>query len=636
MGQLINSLILHRDWNNMKSVLIMMSLVFWTSISEGQTDRWQQRVEYDMDIEFDVEQHQFKGTQLLKYYNNSPDTLSKVFYHLYYNAFQPGSMMDVRSRTLPDPDSRVSDNIFYLEDDEIGYHRITSFKQKGKRLDFEIEGTIMEVALPKPLLPGQSTTFNMEFESQVPVQIRRTGRDNAEGIDYSMAQWYPKMAEYDYEGWHANPYIAREFYGVWGDYEVKITMDSSYMMAATGYLQNAEEIGYGYSDQEPARKKDKLTWHWKAENVHDFLWAADRDYLHDIVQVPGGPAVHFFYQNDSTIIDTWKKLQPETIKAFEFINQTFGVYPYDKYSVIQGGDGGMEYPMATLITGNRSLSSLLSVTIHEVLHSWYQMALGTNESLYPWMDEGFTSFASSMTKHHIRDQKSNVHPLAGTYKSYFALVRSGKEEPLTTHSDHYGSNAVYGASAYSKGAISLNQLCYIMSKDVFYSGLRRYYNEWKFKHPNVTDFKRIMEKHSGLELDWYFEYFINSTHHIDYSIRSVEGKEGTTQIVLERIGNMPMPIEIFVEYENGEKDVLYIPLSVMRGEKSKEIEQFGWSVYSDWPWTHPFYTLTIPVNLSDISFIEIDATQRMADVDRSNNVYPFTNNTGIMGEIKEP
>ena len=186
------------------------------------------------------------------------------------------------------------------------------------------------------------------------------------------------------------------------------------------------------------------------------------------------------------------------------MNNTFGKYPYGTYSVIQGGDGGMEYPMATLIRGHRSMKSLVSVTVHEVLHSWYQMLLGSNESLYAWMDEGFTSFASGITKHHIYERGPDVNPLAGNYASYFSLVKSGKEEPLTTHSDHYSTNSAYGAAVYSKGAVSLNQLCYILGKKTFYSALKRYYNEWKFKHPNVTDFKRIMEKHSGLGIRLVF------------------------------------------------------------------------------------------------------------------------------------
>ena len=162
-----------------------------------------------MDIDFDVSNHQFTGTQKLNYYNNSPDTLGEVFYHLYFNAFQPNSMMDVRSRTILDPDPRVADRISKLSEEEIGYQRVIKLRMDGKPVDYEVVGTILEVDLPEPILPGSKVVFDMAFEAQVPLQIRRSGRDNKEGIDYSMTQWYPKMCEYDYQGWHANPYVGR-------------------------------------------------------------------------------------------------------------------------------------------------------------------------------------------------------------------------------------------------------------------------------------------------------------------------------------------------------------------------------------------------------------------------------------------
>src|SRR5690606_4120022 len=341
----------------LKTLYLFLSFFLLISLySFAQTDRWQQRVEYNMEIEMDVNNHQFSGKQHLVYYNNSPDTLHKVYYHLFLNAFQPNSMMDVRSRTIADPDTRVASRIQHLTSEEIGYQKITKLQQDGKSVQFEEDGTILDVTLNKPILPNSKTVFEMEFQAQVPLQIRRTGRDNAEGIAYSMAQWYPKMVEYDYEGWHANPYVGREFHGVWGDYDVKISIAPEYIIGATGYLQNPNDIGHGYSSREVNHEKNKkkLTWHFKAPNVHDFAWGADPDYTHTTAQVPNGPTLHFFYQTD-TLAQNWERLPEFTVKAFQYMSANFGEYPYDQYSVIQGGDGGMEYPMATLITGHRSL-----------------------------------------------------------------------------------------------------------------------------------------------------------------------------------------------------------------------------------------------------------------------------------------
>ncbi|HET6539332.1 MAG TPA: M1 family metallopeptidase, partial [Chryseolinea sp.] len=365
------------------------------SASIAQDFRWQQRVEYNMDVRLDVKTHKVTGTQRLTYYNNSKDTLNKVYYHLYWNAFQPGSMMDVRSLNLPDPDPRVKDRISKLKDDEIGYQHIQSLKQDGKDVSFKVEGTILEVVLPKAILPNSKTVFDMKFESQVPLQIRRSGRNNREGIAYSMTQWYPKIAEYDFQGWHAYQYVAREFQSVWGDFDVKITLDPKHVIGATGLLQNADKIGYGYEKPGTNVKQPtgELTWHFVAKNVIDFAWAADPDYAHDRVKVADGPELHFFYQKDEKTTTNWKKLQDYAVKHFQFMNKTFGKYPYEVYSIIQGGDGGMEYPMCTLILGEGSVAGLLDVMAHESSHSWYQAVLASNEALYPWMDEGFTDFA---------------------------------------------------------------------------------------------------------------------------------------------------------------------------------------------------------------------------------------------------
>ncbi len=183
---------------------------------------WQQHVDYKMEIDVDVKSYSYKGKQTLVYTNNSPDTLNRVYYHLYFNAFQPGSEMDIRSSTVPDSDQRVSDRISKLKPDEVGYIKVNSLKQNGENLKYETVGTILEVDLENAILPGGQGTFEMVFDAQVPIQIRRSGRNNREGVALSMAQWYPKLAEYDFEGWHADPYIGREFHGVWGDFDVKI------------------------------------------------------------------------------------------------------------------------------------------------------------------------------------------------------------------------------------------------------------------------------------------------------------------------------------------------------------------------------------------------------------------------------
>lgn len=589
-------------------LLFAINTVYFNSFSY-----WQQRVEYNINIDFNHKNHQFLGQQNLIYFNNSPDTINKVFFHLYFNAFQPGSMMDVRSRSLPDPDSRVMDRISKLKKNEIGFHEIKMIQQSGMKLEYHIQGTVLEVELQNPLLPNQSTDFYLEYISQVPKQIRRSGRNNKEGIDYSMAQWFPKIAEYDKDGWHANPYIAREFYAPWGDFDVSISIHKDYVVAATGILQSQ------------INDNQKKTWRFKAEDVHDFVWAADPDYVHDILKVDSeNLELHFYYQKSSDeMVQNWKKLQDDTAEAFKFINKKFGKYPYSKYSIIQGGDGGMEYPMATLITGERTYSSLLSVTIHEVLHSWYQMLLGTNESYLAWMDEGFTSFAQNITFLNKFNNIYNldlINPLKKSYNRYFNFVKTGLEEPLSTHSDHFSTNEAYGVGSYTKGAIFLMQLSYIIGEDNLYKGLRRYYNQWKFKHPNEHDFIRIMEKVSGIELDWYLDYWIKTIHQIDYSVEVRDNDSKYLGIIISRIGKMPMPIEIEIQYDDFSTTNYYIPLSIMRGEKD-----LGDNVVllKDWEWVNEHYEFDIDLSEKKITKIEINPSGKMADVDKENNIIKF-------------
>ena len=599
----------------MKLVLnTLIALFVFVASAQNNTSYWQQKVDYKMEIDMDVENHQYKGTQELTYTNNSPDTLYRVFYHLYFNAFQPGSQMDVRSRTIEDASSKILDRISKLTPSEIGYIRPTLLTQDGQNLQFEVVGTILEVLLNTPIPPNTSTVFNMNWDAQVPIQIRRTGRYNAEGVAYSMTQWYPKLAEYDFEGWHAVPYIAREFHGVWGNFDVSIKLDENFIIGGTGYLQNADKKGLGGKSKRKTR-----TWHFSAPNVHDFAWAADKDYIHDTYPGPNGVKLNFYYKDNPEILENWKALQPKTADLLAYFNTHIGKYPYKQYSVIQGGDGGMEYAMCTLITGERKLGSLIGVTAHELAHTWFQFLLATNESKHEWMDEGFTSYISNMAMNELMEEEKE-NPNAGSYKSYNYIAISNKEQPQTTQADRYSTNMGYGIAAYSKGAVFLSQLGYVIGKENLDKTLLRYYKEWSFKHPTPNDFIRVAEKVSGAELDWYLMDWTQTTNTIDYGIKEVLSEDTETKVFLERLGLMPMPIDISVTYEDGSIEKFYIPLQMMRADKPNPNPNQKWTVLPDWSWANPTYEFMIE-NDKKIRIITIDASELMADINLSNNTY---------------
>lgn len=590
---------------------ILLGLAFGYSFAQN-AGYWQQEVHYKMQVKLNDADHQFDGHTDLTYTNNSSDTLREIFFHLYFNAFQPGSDMDIRSLWIDDPDPRVTDRISKLTPEQYGQQHIQRLTLNGKKIDAQQEqGTIVRFDLStQPILPHQSAQLSFDWNGQVPIQIRRSGRDNAEGVDYSMAQWYPKICAYDKDGWHPNPYVGREFYGEYGTFDVEITMNQDFVIGGTGEIQN--EIN----------RKGQKTWTFHAENVHDFVWAADKDYQHDIVKMENGLKIHFYYLKNQELEENWKKLEEFTPKMFEYMNQHFGEYPYPVYSIIQGGDGGMEYPMATLITGKRKVGSLVGVTAHELAHSWYQGILGFNESLYGWMDEGFTSFASDEVMDQLFPRpQAPVH--LDALNGYVSLATSGKEEPMNTHADHYNTNFAYGSAVYNKGETYLYQLKGMMGDALFYKTMKRFFNTYRFKHPTDQDFIRVAEKESGWVLDWYNEYMVHSTKTIDYAIDTVyqqkvdiNGEEISNIISLKKIGSFPMPLELVITTQEGEQILFNIPVDLMRVNNEHQQTK---NYLDPWRWVETQYDLALPGNIQSI---QIDPRSVVGDIDRSNNHWP--------------
>ena len=580
----------------------------------GQYPGWQQAVSYEMQATLDTASHQYHGVAKVTYKNNSPETLDKVFWHLFFNAFQPGSMMDIRSRTIEDPDRRVGSRIVELPEDEWGWIHMEQVKAFGQDAEFEEDGTVLVVNLPKALRPGKSVTFELAWTAQVPRQIRRSGWMNKEGVEYSMTQWYPRLCEFDHHGWHSNPYIGREFHGIWGDFEVTLDVPEGYVVAATGVKTSEKSVG---GPKGTLRTQSTF----KAEDVIDFAWAADPDFVTESVAV-GDVDLNLVHQANPEIDSNWTALAGYAAKAMAFINEDIGPYAYPQYTVAQGGDGGMEYPMITLITGERSLRSLVGVTVHEMAHSWFQAMVATNESLHEWMDEGFTSWAESRCMAHLfaDPMKPSEDPHGWAYASYIRQHLSGNEEPLITHADHYKTNRAYGVGAYSKGEVLVEQLGAIVGPEVRDNAMRRYFQEWSFKHPGPHDFKRVMERESGLELDWYFQDMMHTTNAVDYQVSGVQVHNDSAVIQLARLGDMAMPQDLTLTWEDGTTTAVHIPLVMMRGHRAMgDGEILG----EDWPWVDPNYELALPTGGKRLKSVELNAAGLVADVHPENDEIEF-------------
>ena len=603
---------------------IVFSAISIFSFSQ-QNAYYQQSAKYKMDIDIDAQNFTYQGNQTLTYINNSPDELKVVYFHLYWNAFKPNSMMDQRVQSQgKNGDSRLQTNgvsrLASIPKEEEGAQNIHWIKQNGKDLKFEIQETIMKVELNTPIKPNSSTTFTMEWDAVIPQQIRRSGRNNREGIDMSMTQWYPKIAEYDYDGWATFDYIGREFHAPFADFEVNIKIDKDYIIGAGGTLENPLEVkGYDQNADIKSDSKNKATWKWTAKNILDFAFAADRDYTVETFTILDGPKIYYVYQK-SEKTQLWEESKPYVTKFFQLMNATLGRYAYPSYAFIQGGDGGMEYGMCTLMLGEgRTLEGLVGLMVHEGGHSWNQQMLAYNESVRPWMDEGFTSYYDDLIMHQLFPPKEPVaNPFVNSIKSYVNFTKTGKEEPAVWLADHHDGGNAYSIASYVKGEVFLVQLGYIVGEQNLSLIMKEFFNQWKMKHPTERDFLHIAQKTSGMDLKWFQHYWINTTKTIDYAIKNVKYEANSTTITLENKGSIPMPIDFSILTKDKKVVNYQIPMSMTHVWKTKDI--YGdFNTLDYWKWTQKEYTFTIPYNKSQISALGIDFSQRLADVNPEDN-----------------
>ena len=280
----------------------------------------------------------------------------------------------------------------------------------------------------------------------------------------------------------------------------------------------------------------------------------------------------------------------------------------------------MEYGTATLITGERNLASLVGVIYHEAAHSWYQHLFGINETVDEWFDEGFTSYVENLASLQVFEKQATLasNPNLDAYKGYIGLALSGKEEPASLLADYYNTNYAYSLEAYYKGQVLAIQLGYIIGQDNLDKTFLEFYKQWKFKHPTSNDFKRVAEEVSGINLKWYFNLFLNTTRKIDYAVENVQ----SNSFAVVNKSDFAMPLDVLVEYNDGSKELFYIPLREMRGEKPAEnlVEYKGVkrTVLTDAFWTNPVYEVKTSKAIKQIT---IDPTKRLADVDYTNNVF---------------
>ena len=499
----------------MKKIIAILYTLF-TVDAIGQ-QYWQQKVDHTIDVSLNAATHELKGFSSIHYTNNSPDTLTFIWFHLWPNAYK-NEKTAFSIQLLENGDTR-----FYFSDKENrGYIDQLNFKigeialkteEHPKHID------IIKLLLPEPLLPGKDILITTPFHVKLPFNFSRGGRN---GETYQITQWYPKPAVYDAEGWHPMPYLDQgEFYSEFGDYQVSITVPYPFAVAATGVPQQPVENAF-YAPE----KKKEITQNWNWEkirtktlrfsqtNIHDFAWFADPTLtLHkDTIQLPSGKIIQAQVYFHLDKINLWQNSLQNSKDAIHALSSWIGDYPYSYITVLdgeQGFQGGMEYPGITILTGITNQKELDLTIFHELGHNWFYGALGTNERHSPWMDEGMNSYYEKryeQIKYPYTKEKGLFGLLNDPRFSELLLkqqIKEHKDQPINTSSPSFTA-ANYEMIAYTKAALWMKKLETLLGTNTFDNAMREYYANWKFKHPNKMAFKQSIERVANKNLDSLF------------------------------------------------------------------------------------------------------------------------------------
>jgi hypothetical protein len=480
----------------------------------------------------------------------------------------------------------------------------------------------MAIGLDEPLSPGGSVELEIEWSFEVPrAGAPRMGHD---GEVFYLGYWYPQVAVFDdVDGWVAEQYQGDgEFYMGFADYDVQLTVPEGWLVSATGDLTNPTDV---YSDEIRRRLRmlanpgdevrvveetergrllrdgtdGRLTWRFTAENVRDFAFGTSDAYIWDATLASTGDGtalVHAFYRPEQTV---WQNAAEYGRYSIEHLSDRFVPYPWPHMSIVEGViGGGMEYPMITLIGGNRTPQSLFGVTYHEIAHMWFPMIVAQDEKRFTWMDEGLTSFnTTDAMVDYWNDQlawspeRQFYYQIAGTDLEVYSM-RHGDEFPLGT--------PARGVAAYSKPAVAFNALRGIVGEDRFETAYREYFDRWAFKHPYPWDLFNAFNDALVEDLGWFWRTMMYETWTHDLAIEDVRVGPDRVVVEIEDLGWAPMPADVRVTYDDGMMIEQRIPVDVwLEGKTSITLEFAG----------------------GEAVMVEIDPEGFLPDVDRTNNVW---------------
>ncbi|HEV8287136.1 MAG TPA: M1 family metallopeptidase [Chitinophagaceae bacterium] len=503
--------------------IIVLWLVAQCSQLAAFPQYWQQQVNYTIDVTLNDKDNSLDAFQKVEYFNNSPDTLKFIWFHVWPNAYK-NDKTAYSDQTLIDGNTKF----YFSEKEQRGYINRMDFKINNITCGIEDHPQyidIIKVILPTPLAPQQKVILSTPFHVQLPYNFSRGGHD---GESYQCTQWYPKPAVYDKNGWHPIPYLDQgEYYSEFGNFDVRINVPKNYVVAATGELQNEEEKQWLLTRNDfswepikrttkikgggtktivqkfPASSAETKTIRYIQNNIHDFAWFADKRFIvnHDTCQLASEKIIDVFTYYTTAQKEFWKNSIKYAKQAVRFYSSQVSEYPYNIVSAVQGPQsfgGGMEYPTITVISPSSSAKELDVVIAHEFGHNWFYGILATNERDHPWMDEGINSFY----EHRYTEQYYSTAP--SEERTLFETFAAEKlDQPIETTSENF--NAInYALVAYYKTSEWLRWLEQQLGKDAFDKAMKQYFNQWQFKHPQPEDFKKTIEESSGKNLDSAF------------------------------------------------------------------------------------------------------------------------------------
>jgi peptidase M1-like protein len=551
-----------------------------TGAGRPGTGYWQQRVNYRIAATLDPERNELRGQETIHYVNRSPDPLPYLWLFLEQNMCEPNSV----TNRLNQPPLVFLGSVFDFSCKGFGGGlTLDRVRSLGRELPREIYGTTMRIDLPRPLLPGSSIDLDVGWK--FPIPDYGGGRMGHDGTLYELGQWYPRMAVYDdVRGWNHEPYIGGgEFYLEYGRFDVALTVPASYVVAGTGTLQNpltvltasqrarltqartsdtAVAIISGGEAGDPRRTRPAtagtLTWRFAADSVRDFAFAAAPDFRWDASGWKG-TLIQTYYRPTATL---WTEANQMVREGLRYYSEQWYPYPYPQMSSIEGPIEGMEYPMMTFDPSGPVRIDLQWVLAHELGHQWVPMIVGSNERLYPWMDEGFNTFidlANAANYFHGTPYGDSieVHPL----HLYPDHATPGQEQPLITRPVE--SRDLFW-TAYQKPALMMQLLRYeVLGRERFDPAFRAYLRAWAFKHPTPADFFRIMRDESGMDLDWFWRDWVYTTARLDQAVDSVVVREdGGSNVYLSNRGQMIMPAELALTFADGSRESVRLPVEM--------------------------------------------------------------------------